>query len=193
MKPLVSYDTETTGMPDWKTPSDGENQPHIVQLSAVKHDPETKELIGELDLIIKPDGWVIPQETIDIHGITNEHAIEVGIPEKEAIQQLLDFCEGSERIAYNRTFDQRIVRIGLKRFFDEKAQEQWAQKDDHHCSMFLAKKAMKAGKNPKLVEAYKHFIGKELEGAHNALNDAKASMAVYFAVTEPSEPEESAA
>ncbi len=193
MNPLVSYDTETTGIPDWKVPSDSEHQPHIVQLAAVKFDPETKEEIDSFNVIIKPDGWEIPQETTDIHGITNEHAIEVGIPEKEAIQQLLVFCEGSERIAYNRTFDQRIVRIGLKRFFDEAAQEKWAQKDDHHCSMFLAKKAMKASKNPKLVDAYKHFTGKELEGAHSALSDAKASAAVYFAAIELSKAEEKAA
>lgn len=181
VKTIVSYDTETTGLPNWKTPSGGEDQPHIVQLGAVKLNAVTGVMVDKLDVIIKPNGWVIPEETIEVHGITNEIALEVGIDEKEAIQMLLDFIGDDERIAYNKTFDQRIIRIGLKRFFDEEAQEKWAIKDDHYCSMQMARKVI-GGKNPKLTEAYKHFTGKELENAHNALADAEGSAAVYFAI-----------
>lgn len=180
VKTVLIYDTETTGLPSWRTPSGGDDQPHIVQLGALLVNAETKEIIDILDVIIKPDGWEIPQETIDVHGITNEHALEVGIPEKEAIQMLLDLRGEAERVAYNKTFDQRIVRIGLKRFFDEPTQEKWAIKEDHHCAMRMAQKVM-GGKNPKLIAAYKHFTGEEMEGAHNALSDAKGCMAVYFA------------
>lgn len=191
MKTLLFYDTETTGLPDWKSPSGGENQPHIVQIGALLVNAETREVLKELDVIVKPEGWEIPEDTIEVHGITNEHALEVGIPEKEAIHHLLDMfhsAEGVERVAFNRTFDQRIVRIGLKRFFNEDVQELWAEKDNHHCSMLMAKKICKIEpkgrygyKNPKLSEAYEFFTGEELEGAHNALVDAKAAMTVYFA------------
>lgn len=188
---IFSYDTETTGLPDWKSPSGSENQPHIVQLGGVLCDSETKEIVKTLNVIIKPEGWVIPEETIEVHGITNEHALEVGISEKDAIQQLLDMCEGAERVAFNRTFDQRIIRIGLKRYFDEEAQDKWAEKDDHHCSMLMAKPIMRllpkgryGYKNPKLADAYKFFTGEELEGAHDALVDAKASLQVYFGCLE---------
>lgn len=88
-----------------------------------------------------------------------------------------------ERVAYNKTFDQRIVRIGLKRFFDEPTQEKWAIKDDHHCAMRMSQKVL-GGKNPKLTAAYKHFTGEEMKGAHDALTDAKACMTVYFAAKE---------
>ena len=133
-------------------------------------------------MIIKPDGWVIPQETIDVHGITNEYALEVGIPEKEAIQMLLDLQNsylGCERVAYNKTFDQRIIRIGLKRFFEEEVQAKWAIKDDHHCAMRMAQKVM-GGKSPKLADSYKHFTGEEMKNAHNALADAQGCLDVYF-------------
>lgn len=193
-KLILSYDTETTGLPDWKSPSGSENQPHIVQIGAVLYDTETKDIVKTLNIIIKPDGWVIPDETIEIHGITNEHALSVGVSEKDAIQQLLDMCEGAERVAFNRTFDQRIIRIGLKRYFDEEIQDKWAEKDDHHCSMIMAKPIMKllpkgryGFKNPKLSDAYKYFTGEELEGAHDALVDAKASLKVYLGCLEHKE------
>lgn len=180
VKTITGYDTETTGLPNWKTPSGGDDQPHIVQIGAVKVNAETEAMVDELNLIIKPDGWVIPEETIEVHGITNEFALEHGIDEKIAIQMLLDFVGEDERVAFNKTFDQRIVRIGLKRFFDEETQDKWALKDNHYCSMQMARKAI-GGKNPKLVDAYKHFTGKDMEGAHDALADAKGCMSVYFA------------
>ncbi|MBD1583460.1 3'-5' exonuclease [Pseudoalteromonas sp. S16_S37] len=191
MATLVTYDTETTGLPEWKKPSDDEAQPHTVQIGAIKHNLDTGEEIDQLNIIVKPDGWEIPQETIDIHGITNERALAEGIPEKDAIQKLVEFCEGSERNAFNRTFDQRIIRIGLKRFFNEETQEAWANKEDHHCTMLLAKPIMQLSpkgrygyKQPKLSEAYRYFTGENLEGAHDALIDAKAAAVVYLKIKE---------
>ncbi|MCK4621311.1 MAG: hypothetical protein KAT62_03750 [Desulfuromonadales bacterium] len=50
MKPVIFYDTETTGLPDWKNPSGGETQPHIVQIGAILADEDTKRVLGSVDL-----------------------------------------------------------------------------------------------------------------------------------------------
>lgn len=180
MKPLFFYDTETTGLPVWKEPSESDAQPHLVQLGAVLVNPETQEVISSIDLIIKPDGWEIPEEVSEIHGITTEYAMEVGVPEKMALDLFLAMRGDAERIAYNKTFDQRIIRIAAKRYSSDDVVEKWAEKDDHHCSMRMAQSVI-GGKNPKLEAAYKHFTGKELENAHSAMADTMASMEVYFA------------
>lgn len=174
------YDTETTGLLDWKSPSGSDSQPHIVQLAALLVDNTTRKTVASMDVIIKPNGWVIPEEVSAIHGITTAHALAVGIPEQEAIAMLLELRADHERVAYNKTFDQRIVRIALKRFFDDEDIEKWAVKDDHHCSMRMAREVM-GGKQPKLIDAYQALCGKELIDAHTALADAQASADVYFA------------
>jgi DNA polymerase-3 subunit epsilon len=39
-------------------------------------------------------------------------------------------------------------------------------------------------KSANLGEAYRHFTGQELAGAHQAMVDVQACMAVYFAIVE---------
>ena len=183
MSNLFSYDTETSKLPEWKIPSDHPTQPHIVQLAATLVHPETRKVIQSMDVIIKPDGWDISPETIEIHGITTEHAMDVGVSEKLALEMFLAMRGDAERIAYNKTFDQRIIRIACKRYLDEAAMEKWAVKDDHHCSMRMAQKLL-GGRAHKLIDAYKKLTGKTLVGAHSAMADTNASTEVYFSVLE---------
>ncbi|HHS83672.1 MAG TPA: 3'-5' exonuclease [Gammaproteobacteria bacterium] len=181
---ILGFDTETTGLPDWKAPSGDECQPHIVQLAAQLIETDNKEVIQSMDVIVRPDGWDITQETIDVHGITQEHAMDVGIPEKMALEMFLELWNGRKRIAFNSTFDNRIIRIGTKRYFGEDVIARWKegkQGDEWECMMLAARKIM-GGKQPKLTEAYKHFTGQELEGAHRAMADTEAMMSVYWAV-----------
>lgn len=178
---ILFYDTETTGLPIWKIPSDSPEQPHLVQLGAILCDRQSGTVLGEMNVIIKPNGWVIPQETIDVHGITQEQAMKEGIPEKEALKILLKMADRAvERNAYNKTFDQRIIRMACKRYLTEVEIDKWAIKDDHSCSMRMAQKII-GGRSPKLEASYKHFTGEDFVGAHDAMNDTKACMKVYYA------------
>jgi DNA polymerase-3 subunit epsilon len=203
MKKVTFYDTETTGLPSWKEPSGGENQPHLVQLSAIQCDFDSREILQRLDLIIKPNGWTIPEEVTEIHGITTEKAMDCGVDEYSVLRLMLEICRGSERCAHNRTFDQRIIRIGLKRYgFADEDIDRWAEKEDHHCTMLKAKPIMElpprgkwGWKNPKLEEAYKFFCGRELgDKAHSSIFDTEACMDVYWAMLDykktprPAEP-----
>lgn len=183
---IIFYDTETTGFVNGKVPDNDRKQPHIVQIGAVLCNRETREIIKEMDVTIKPDGWTIPDVVAQIHGITTEIARDRGIDEGEAIEQFLELCEGAERVAFNSKFDQRIVSIGLARFFEDSDKVAW-DASEGVCAMALSKdvcriplKSGKGYKNPKLSEAYKHFAGYDLEDAHTALADARACMLVYF-------------
>lgn len=187
MKDFIVFDTETQGLPDWKAPSDSERQPHLVQLAAHQVDGTTRKITQSMNVIIKPDGWEIPQEVTDVHGITTEYAHEVGIPEKMAVDMFLELWGGRTQVAHNVTFDRRIIRIATKRYCPEDVIEAW-HAGPYECTGLLSKPIMKMGpkgrygyKMPKLVEAYRHFCGKELENAHTALADVNACLDVYWA------------
>lgn len=172
---------ETTGLPNWKEPSGDECQPHIVQLAGVLCNADTQKVIQSIDLIVKPDGWEIPEDMTAIHGITTEHALEVGVPEGFAVTMLHLLRGDSHRVAYNKTFDQRIVRIAMKRYMADEVVEKWAEKDDHQDPMRMVQE-VHGGKNMKLADAYKLVTGKELENAHTAMADTMAAMDIYFAL-----------
>lgn len=186
---ITVFDTETTGLPAWNIPSEDPAQPHIVQLGVILLDDETQEEKAVIDTIIKPDGWVIPAEVTAIHGITTERAMDEGIPEKQAVEMFLDLWRQSKlRVAHNVTFDDRIIRIALKRFFTDELADAF-RVSPKACTGLLAKPIMKMEpknrygyKMPKLSEAYKHFTGRDLEDAHTAIADVRACRDVYLAL-----------
>jgi DNA polymerase-3 subunit epsilon len=185
---LLPFDTETSSMPDWKNPSEGPNQPHIVSLAAALVDSDTREVIEQLDVIVKPDGWEITQETIEIHGITMERAMDEGVPEADVLELFTRmWLKCQLRTAFNTTFDNRIIRIAQKRYFPDSEQHvEWMRswKEDkklYYCTMMASKKIM-GGKQPTLAEAYEFFMGKKLENAHQASADMMACLDVYFAI-----------
>lgn len=186
---VLFYDSETTGLPVWNEPSEGENQPHIVELAAKLVDLESRNVIAELNTIIKPDGWVIPAEMTEIHGISTEKALAEGIAESEALSQFMTLWRQSNfRAAHNQSFDERIIRIAIKRYLSEEVAEQW-KAGEKQCTGLITKPLMQmppkgkyGWKMPKLSEAYEHYVGKPMENAHRAMSDVDACIAVYFAV-----------
>lgn len=181
---LLPFDSETNGMPLWKEPSESEGQPHLVQLAALLVDANSREIKEQMDVIIRPDGWEIAQEMTDIHGITNEQAMDEGIPEPEALDMFIElYRQCSLRISHNTTFDNRMIRIALKRFRpDLIPDDEWKDKGRYYCTLMNARKIMGGNKGHTLAEAYKYFTGEDLENAHSAMDDAKGCLAVYWAI-----------
>jgi DNA polymerase-3 subunit epsilon len=56
-----------------------------VQLAGALVDMTSREIIASPDVIVRRDGWIIPDEGVAVHGNTNEHAAAVGIPESLAL------------------------------------------------------------------------------------------------------------
>lgn len=165
----------------------------MVQLAAAMVDLDTQKTLQTLDLIIRPDGWVIDPEVSKIHGITHEMALDVGVSELKAVEMLLDMVGDRLRIGHNESFDARIIRIAIKRYLNDDALADAWKEGKSECTARLSTnivnlpptdRMLAAGrrhaKTPNLTEAYRHFFNKDFDGAHSALNDVLACRDVYF-------------
>ena len=204
MNLALFYDTETTGLPDFKAPSEAAHQPHIVQLAALLVDLDTRQTIQSMDVIVRPHGWTIPDEVAAVHGITTEHAADVGIPERLAVEMFMDLWNNRNRVAHNEQFDARILRIALMRhqgnifhspsgksvpdIWKEGRAECTARMATPICALPPTDKMKAVGrfhhKTPNLGEAYRHFTGNDLQNAHSAMADVLACRDVYFSIKE---------
>ena len=88
------FDTETTGLPKkWQAPvSDLDNWPRIVQLAWILSDDKGKQLAGQ-NYIIKPEGFLIPEESSRVHGISTEKAMNEGIALEKALSDLVGYLK----------------------------------------------------------------------------------------------------
>lgn len=190
---ILFFDTETTGLPDYRSPSNAAHQPHLVQLAHILCEDDGAE-VESANVIVRPDGWTIPDEVAAIHGITTEIALEKGIPMADAMEAFLMARRRAElRVAHNVIFDDRIMRIAMLRhgLTREEIEALEAarkfckvQATTHLVNLPPTEKMLAAGfdkpKPPKLIECIKHFFGEELDGAHDAMVDVAACRRVYF-------------
>jgi len=106
-------DTETTGIPaDQRAPhTDLDNWPRIVSVSwAFYSAPNLLHLYRYH--IIRPDGFTIPNQATQIHGITTERAAADGIALTSALSQLLNDITNYRPgllVAHNMAFDRPVL------------------------------------------------------------------------------------
>lgn len=180
------FDTETTGFPS------PDFTPEIVQVGAILQDTETKRVYSELNLVVRPNE-PIPEEVSKIHGITSEIALVFGINKDVADNMFALLAAKAEvLVAHNIAFDVDIVNGAW-----EISRGIVADKEQV-CTMRSLIEVMKLPRNgnafhnsfssqykaPKLIEAYRHYFGKDFDGAHDAMADVRACRDVYFAMIE---------
>lgn len=156
---LCVFDLETTGLQVTKD--------RIVQIAALKIHPDGTE--EELDLVVNPE-MEIPQEVIDIHGITNEMAIKA--PTFRALaEQIKSFFGDSDLAGYNSNkFDipvlaEEFLRVGIEFDLTQRA-------------FIDVQNIFHKMEQRTLVAAYKFYCQKNLENAHDAMHDTKATWEV---------------
>lgn len=174
---ICFFDTETCGIPpkdaDWKT--DYETFPRVCQLSWIYNGCEENH-------IIRPDGWDIPQEATDVHGITTEYAQEHGEPLAVVMGKFLADCHDAKLICgHNVYFDISILKSELMRYgaytqFAEDALYKGKRIDTMRPSMKFVDARFSNGrlKFPRLEELYARCFPGETFPAHDAIEDVRA-------------------
>lgn len=194
---ILAFDTETTGLPDFAARSHDPKQPHLVQLALVTFDDDGKEIDAK-SVIVRPDGWTIAPEASAIHGITQERAMDEGVPEDRATAMYV-LVQGrcALRVAHNESFDRRIMRIAMTRLGLERDFIEAIEGRSTYCtcqqatpvvnlppSEKMRAKGMDRPKPPSLAECVRFFFDEDLAGAHDALVDARACARIFWRLQE---------
>lgn len=97
---------------DTETDSPNPLEAHIVSAYLGILDP-AGNVIKEQTWIVKPEGFVIPEEAIAIHGITNEEALATGVALSTVLSQICDILQaecvegglplGGQNVVYDLT------------------------------------------------------------------------------------------
>lgn len=181
IKNVLFLDTETTGIPARGSTWDANfaEYPHVVQIAWIFGCKVENH-------IIRPDGWEIPADVTEIHGITTEYALEHGEPFASVVDMLINDChEAGLLCGHNIHFDTGIVKANILRelgreYYDANDVETALFKGKRLDTMRSTMKWVDARnswgklKFPNLSELYARCFNGETFPAHDALEDCKA-------------------
>lgn len=187
-------DTETTGLPlNNNLPyTDLKNWPYLVQVALIIED-DNYGILAKRNIILKPNGYTIPESATKIHGISNERAVKNG-EDRDKVISFLDLAlyKSDIIIGHNVSFDLNVIKSEIIR---TKGIENALFKKKKH----IVIDTMKMGRNickipnlsfhtrlslpnkyPKLDELYYKLFNKHFNNQHDAMADVQAVYDCYY-------------
>ena len=183
---FLIFDTETTGLPKkWNAPiTDTDNWPRCIQIAWQLHD-EFGELVEQQDYLIQPEGFNIPYDAEQIHGISTQLAQENG---KKLEDVLVLFNEALSKskfvVGQNVKFDLNImgseyIRTTIGTTLGElPVLDTCIEKTATLCQI----PGGRGGKFklPTLTELHQHLFNTPFSEAHNATADVEATTRCFL-------------
>ena len=190
---VIVFDTETTGLPTERNPSITQpwKWPHIVQISFILYDTETRELLACQDHIIRVgDDVVISKRSQEIHGITPSRCKRRGIDIKIALEDFNEHLRQADVVvAHNVSFDKRMVMVESIRnkmaqhfTIDGRRQPEFCtmKRSTELCKIEVtSKNGDKYFKYPTLTELHEELFGTIPNGVHDSMADVLICLRCY--------------
>ncbi len=175
MAPFLVFDTETTGVPVKNakyTNLEGFSQSRVLSVAIVVYNNEEVETGNYYSLVKCPGVQVAATE---VHGITQEQVDNEGVPINEvyvAVKTL--FEHGFPVVGHNVKFDISVLR---SEFFRAGFDTDFMDNVKWICTHEMTKKTFFT--TMKLEKLYSYLFDESFDGAHNALNDCRATGRIY--------------
>ena len=182
-KSYLIFDTETTGLPlNWKAPiTDLNNWSRLVQI-AWRHCDNSGNILSDSDYIVKPQGFTIPEDAVDVHGISTETAINEGIDLELVLNEFSKAMDRSDYlVAHNMNFDEKIVGAEFLRVdFDNRLTD-----IPKICTMEMSTDYCELPgpygyKWPSLSELHHKLFNEYFDEAHDAAVDVRVCANCFF-------------
>lgn len=180
------FDTETTGLPKrWDAPiTDSDNWPRCVQIAWQLHDDQGK-LLEHKDFLIRPEGFDIPYEAEQVHGISTALATGEGTPLGEVLQAFNAALERARFVVgQNVGFDINIMGAEFHRGGLDSPLARLKVLDT--CTERSAELCQLPGgrggkfKLPTLTELHQRLFDRPFAEAHNATADVEATARCFL-------------
>ncbi len=162
-------------------------QPHLVSCAAVLTDDACAE-VQSFRLVVRPDGWASKPDALAVHGVTQEFALAVGVPLLTVLSAFFQLAKVADRhVAFNYDFDSLVLEAALARCgkptpFDPRKALCEMKAMTQHCRLPHAPGKWRGGQEfkwPSLQQAHEHATGSGFAGAHDAMADVRALVAVH--------------
>jgi DNA polymerase III epsilon subunit-like protein len=184
MSSNMFLDLETTGLLHSK--------PYIVSIAyqIYKNDNYIESFYTE----VKPPTteYVFPQESVNVHGVTTEHAREHGLPIVDVLTHMKETFEAHNTnliIGHNVKFDIDVLCLQYTRFENNSETMNKIRSCPCFCTMTAStdllkiKRTTRLGKvyhkYPKLSELYTYFFDESFD-AHNSKEDVAACAKCFY-------------
>ena len=139
---------------------------------------ENDVVVDTHSYIIKPRDWVIPEEVVAIHGITQEKAASEGVDLGYALDRFM-YEPYDVMLAHNLEFDENVVvqaihwDLGRKNFHNFPQPKRCTMRASEDICKLPGK--FRGYKPPKLSELYTHVFGTPpiQQNLHNSLYDVE--------------------
>lgn len=178
----IAFDFETSGLPKGrrnalvsKETLSNYDTCRAVSLSAARFSSRGR-LLDTFDAIVRPDDFEIGEQSIAVHGITQEYAMKNGFPFSQVFAAFMKFVgpRTTTLVAHNAQFDVGVFKSEMLRsgidlsLFD---------RFNIVCTLELYKSRFM--RPIKLTHLYNEIYGEDFENAHNSLADCIACGKVY--------------
>ena len=194
-------DTETTGLPinDNLPYTELDNWPHLVQVALIIED-DNYGILAKRNIILKPNGYIIPESSTQIHGIAHGWAEENG-DERDKVISFLDLVlyNSDIIIGHNVSFDLNVIKSEIIRIKGMDNVLFTKKKHSVVDTMILGvnicklpnlsfhTRKIQSYKYPKLDELYYKLFNKHFDNQHDAMADIQATYDCYYELKRKSE------
>ncbi len=180
------FDTETTGLPKrWDAPYTAtDNWPRCIQIAWQLHD-EMGHLLAHEDYLIVPEGFDVPYDAEQIHGISTALAAEQGTPLSLVLEKFSrTLAKARYVVGHNIGFDLNIAGAEFHRLRMSNPLDKFQVLDT--CTEVTASLCQLPGgrggkfKLPTLSELYTYLFKTAFTEAHNATADVEATSRCFL-------------
>jgi DNA polymerase-3 subunit alpha len=180
------FDTETTGLPKrWDAPiTDTDNWPRCIQIAWQLHDA-MGNLLDQQDYLVKPEGFNIPYDAEQIHGISTALAEQDGVSLAEVLDKFnAAMAKTKFIVGQNVGFDVNVMGAEFHRMGVENPLQELSVLDTctEHTAQLCQLPGGRGGKFklPTLTELHEFLFKQPFAEAHNATADVEATTRCFL-------------